>query len=288
MKTIEFRVHTPNTMLEATEKDNEDRPSCHRSEVMQKADGFTLIELLVVVAIIAILAGLLIPVLSKAKLHATGASCLANQKTLGLSYFMYAEDHNGKLVGPSNGKGQWVESPAFVTAALDVKQQALRDGLLFPYINSVDAYHCPSDRRRDDPAQLAFRSYSGHNGLFSVKLLQEIINPTRKYIFVEDYDPRGYNLGTWSMHDPLQLDKFDWEDPLATWHNNRTTLSFADGHAEKHVWTDGRTVKYFKWVVANSPGWLSSTVSPHSKQGGNRDVIYMKIGYNVAEFPMRP
>ncbi len=79
--------------------------------------------------------------------------------------------------------------------------------------------------------------------------------------------------------------QFDWEDPLAVWHNNRTTLSFADGHADKRVWTDGRTVAYFKWVVANSPGWLSSTASPYGNQQGNQDIVYMKIGFNTRDLP---
>src|SRR5438876_8064447 len=109
-------------------------------------EGFTLLELLAVVATIAILAALLLPILSKAKIKAQQTACLSNLRQLGFAWVLYHGDNNGRLVEsyPLNNPNAWVlgdmRKPAEATNA-----DLIREGKLYPYTRNVGIYHCPAD-----------------------------------------------------------------------------------------------------------------------------------------------
>ena len=116
--------------------------------------AFTLIELLVVIAIIAILSGMLLPSLSKAKEAGRRISCVNNMRQLGISLIMYADDHAGYFPDRSITAG-WPEK--------------LLDGYKDPRV-----LICPTDGRLADTnraTNIRARSYiiNGWNDYFQAE-----------------------------------------------------------------------------------------------------------------------
>src|SRR5258708_18037238 len=240
-----------------------------------KETGFSLIELLVVIAIVAILAALLLPVLHKARLKATAAACLSNQRQIALGFHMYADDNNDTIVpmqsppgvtihnaggywggpnGPDPGPNAWVSRDQ----ALAVVKDALRtNNALRQYCQDTAIFHCPGDNRTkrsfrpgNAPNGWAFDSYSKSQNVggetnanywaagATYTRMSIIHNPAMTFAFVEDADWKGYNQGTWVVAWSTGTDDFTFKDPLAMFHGNQDSLGFAIGHPELHKWLD--------------------------------------------------
>jgi prepilin-type N-terminal cleavage/methylation domain-containing protein len=260
-----------------------------------KNRAFTLIELLVVIAIIAVLMAILMPAMRKARDLAKRVHCVSNVRSLAMAWFMYQGDNDGELVNGNvprsaqfrdYGAWYWVEPPQDAAGSyagedptLEDELRGIRGGALYPYIKDVEVFRCPADDRKRNPDRATFRSFSiaaGMNGENTdaypqkpVKKYSEIRNPATKYVFVEEADPRFWNMGSWLVYPTGD----SWCDPLTVWHGNRSTLGWADGRAELHRWEDERTIEMAR-VYADEGGWSPS--HPDSV-----DLKFMQKGYQL-------
>jgi prepilin-type N-terminal cleavage/methylation domain-containing protein/prepilin-type processing-associated H-X9-DG protein len=255
-----------------------------------RATGFTLIELLVVIAIIAILAAMLLPALARAKIKATQAVCLSNQKQLALAWTMYCDDAHDRVPNfntsvNSSGDIPWlyqvtgatsiVPNPPNITgmsaqnAQRTLVEASFNQGCLSQFCKNPDIIHCPGDTRDTRPVGAAagqgyaWGSVSGESALNGetpyVTKRTAIHRPSDIVLWVEENDSRGESEGSWDFYCSPPAGSPSFEDSPASFHGNTSTFNFADGHAEAHKWLDGATITFAKNTdpnkYSNRPTW---------------------------------
>ena len=280
--------------------------SCEGSRT--KPPAFTLIELLVVIAIIAILAALLLPALTTAKLKAQGIQCLNNHRQLALAWRMYAEDNHDVLVYASDDPWDWqidwqtLDQYAWTLTHMDYdpNNQGNWDinydmvkRPLWPYTSKNAAiYKCPADkscltvngeqkpRVRSMSMNLYVGGFDGTDGgwpwahPFQIYTkLPEITVPTKIFVFLdmrEDSVNWGNFMTCMEGYSPTDPSQYCFDgDYPGMYHNLACGFSFADGHSEIKRWRDARTTPP-----------LTSGANPlfsvFSQSPGNQDVEWLQ------------
>ena len=238
-------------------------------------NAFTLIELLVVIAIIAILASLLLPALSRAKLKAQGIQCLSNNKQLILAWHTYSLDfqdrvcNNFTIPGTENAVSSktfdnWVNNVMSWFASGSIRDVSntnvdwVKNGVLANFTgNAVGIYECPADNYVSNPQRAkgwsrrlrsnsmnALIGYSGTDGVDDRDGKAWADRSYRQYLKQADFRAPA---NTWVTLDE-QADSINdgffivsrtasnWGDVPASYHGGACSFSFADGHAEIHKW----------------------------------------------------
>ena len=274
-------------------------------KISSKKKAFTLIELLVVISIIALLLSILMPGLQLAKAKAKNLLCTTNVKGIITAWHMYSGDNGEKLMSaetrydnPVDERPFWVWNPTIVGTTNPVpwsnprypvdptqaeREEGLKRGVIWPYLETVDVFHCQSDKSKGGN----FRSYSmvdsmnGSGWVFKnayqiYKGQGEIVNPAGRIVLLEESDPRGCNFGSYVM-DPRED---SWSDPMTVWHGGSSAFAFADGHAEIKKW-DQETVAIFTDVDPET-GNRNSDGTP-TTNGGIKDLEWMHRGWSRAK-----
>lgn len=228
-----------------------------------RLNGFTLIELLVVIAIIAILAGLLLPVLAKAKGKAHAVSCMSNGRQIMIGWLMWIGDNNDALPGKLVANGvSWDANPDNTNSAklVDADQS-----LLGAYVKSPGVYKCPADIYKSplnpghrvlsvsangylgngvQPANVATPSQiTGRTYKTKFDRLARLTKPGPAMTFVTlDEHPDSIDDAVFISAGGYSIQNAKLVNIPASYHyGGGCNFSFADGHSEIHKWKDPRT-----------------------------------------------
>ncbi len=162
--------------------------------------------------------------------------------------------------------------------------RGLEKGALWEYMGKAfKAYHCPIDKRhvkpptstasQQPPGALVggYRTFSmgavlsqwgksttnvmwaTGEGDYAVTKMTQFTSPSSKFVFLEEWDPRGWNHRTFNVW----LNTVSWCDAIAMAHSGASTFGYADGHADRYKWTGPRTKEFFD--VKNQ-----GTYAPHN------------------------
>ena len=226
---------------------------------LAQRQAFTLIELLVVIAIIAVLMGILMPVLGAARKQAATMACQSNVKQLALAMNLYTMDNEGKTMPFSHTAGEyWFHQLAPFLSAKEYKNDP--DG----HKKQMEVAFCPTAKKRnsDDAYGTAITAWrfmdgEGSYGLNLWLLPENTLYPEGKANHFKKYTDASGDVpvlgdcmwvGSWPSHDDTMPEDLTGEIGYPGYphqggrfmgrfcidrHKNAINIGFVDTHAER-------------------------------------------------------
>jgi prepilin-type processing-associated H-X9-DG protein len=244
--------------------------------------------LLVVIAIIAILAAMLLPALSKTKTKAQGIHCQNNLRQLQMGWILYTQDFNDYIVGnhwntkePGNWVSGWLDFNAGNTDNTNILLLLdRRYAALGTYVKNAEVYRCLADNSSVKIGGKAHRRvrtvsmscWMGHNtevwqsGFWTFRKFNEIKKPppSEALVFIDERED-SIDDGHFAINmQTSQLDNFP-----GSYHNRACGITFADGHAIIKKWIDPRTTPPLDKTGTRKKEW--------SLQPNNPDIAWLQL-----------
>jgi prepilin-type N-terminal cleavage/methylation domain-containing protein/prepilin-type processing-associated H-X9-DG protein len=243
---------------------------------MKRKPGFTLIELLVVIAVIAVLMGILMPALGRAREQAKQTVCTAHCNALAMCFRLYAEDYDGRLPSTPN-QGLWDnawEQPVILKEYDYLKDDNAYWGIAYkPYAKSKDIFHCPSQKRVDDWPEWGwgyvyqvYFEYCGYglNGYVANKKIDHDFKRPHEFILFQDHIEQKLEVRTdsFTISDGGSTNLTQWRNggtqgdfPYAVdecfRHSGKSVTAWLDGHVSQIRKTTGEDVPR-RWYTGKS------------------------------------
>jgi len=223
--------------------------------VVERLRAFTLVELLLVIAIIAILAGLLLPALSRAKARAKRIQCLSNLRQMGIAAQVYVDDNNGfypiaYCYGTINGT---LASIAWDLTTIQGTSPTVIPGLLWQGRGNRQIQQCPSCAGGANWLTDPYTGYNYNASYIGHGQFEAIPEPTKAAAVRRPAETVIFGDGQYSagankfMRAPWpnpgdQTFKGRWAGTQGFRHEGRSNAALCDGHAEsmRNRFTDNK------------------------------------------------